>query len=309
MLPAPTRQSHTPSQLPSPTRQPLHASPPRCTHQARLAVRPQAFIGDWFRWQQHLERAAAAPLPQAPSLARPPLLERCFAAHAASESHLSAQPGRPEWNGFQPPTQDRTPPGAHAAVRRPATAPAGPIEDLGEDQLLDELVTSMRDGPSTPLGLDISPHQELPELELSTARLAMLARNIELLSGKRMPQLQKQKRDYVSSWMRLAIARRRHRELQHTASPAARAPRVDANPIRAFEGVRRNSNASGALRSLLDDYPLIGGQDGSGEVEALEVPIEHLAIVTEQVEQLTGRKAPRQPRARREYLAAVYRTM
>ena len=80
----------------------------------------------------------------------------------------------------------------------------------------------------------------------------------------------------------------------------ARSPRrVDVDYTRPAA----SDGQASALHKLLREYgPPDKGHDGAFE---LRVPNEHLQIVVSQAEALTGAKAPRQPRARREWLAAL----
>jgi hypothetical protein len=171
-----------------------------------------------------------------------------------------------------------------------------------------------------------SQHSDLPGLHLTPQRLAVLGKSIELLSGKRCPALMKQKRDYIAAWWRLALARSAHTASLNSPQPATPVRRQEYNPLRLGEEateVPRASPGAGsggqheaaraaltptqraALKRLLDGYGAPrAAADGAWEVL---VPNEHLHIVCSQVAQLTGQTTPRQPRAKREWLAEVSR--
>ena len=139
------------------------------------------------------------------------------------------------------------------------------------------------------------------QLDLTPTRLAALGKQIELLSGRRAPSLIKQKRDFILAWWRLALARHAHTALIHSPSPQPSARRVEVNPLYADTASRGRSHE--ALQRLLAEYSTPDAAPG-GTME-LRVPVEQLQIVCTQVENLTGTKAPRQPRARREWLASL----
>ena len=130
-----------------------------------------------------------------------------------------------------------------------------------------------------------------------------------------VPHLMKQKRDFILSWWRQAAARQAAARQAHSPGVQAAAPhlaptspalRVDHNPLRVYadaspRGV--SSETREILNRLLVQYGMPDhGPEGTFE---LRVPVEHLQIVCSQVEKLTSSKAPRQPRARREWLAAI----
>lgn len=79
-------------------------------------------------------------------------------------------------------------------------------------------------------------------------------------------QLQTQKRDFVLSWLRLALDRQQHTERLQSGSPPERATpakRIDQNPISSYEPLRsyfNNRSIAEALCALLGEY----GQVRSG---------------------------------------------
>ena len=179
-------------------------------------------------------------------------------------------------------------------------------ENLNEHEMLAELASSVP--PATLSTLTASVAAGVPceiELGLSNSRLAVMGRHVELLSGKKMPNLIKQRRDFVLAWWRQALARRAHDDglaAQVMPTPPSPAKRIEPNPLHMHE--RRATDAKTALRELLKVY---GAPDhmGDGGIE-LRVPNEHLQIVCSQVEALTGGTVPRQPRAKREWLAEAW---
>ena len=125
--------------------------------------------------------------------------------------------------------------------------------------------------------------------------------SLSQLSGKRVPHLVKQRRDFVIAWLRQALARTAHDNLLSSPLPSSPAKRVEANPLHHDD--RRMSEQKSALGQLLGVYGAPDRvQDGAYE---LRVPNEHLQIVCSQVANLTGLTMPRQPRARREWLAEI----
>ena len=66
-------------------------------------------------------------------------------------------------------------------------------------------------------------------LRLTPIRLAILSKQIEALSGRKPPSLIKQKKDYVVSHWRLALARAAHRDL--VQSPTPQTPLRRTTPI------------------------------------------------------------------------------
>jgi hypothetical protein len=88
---------------------------------------------------------------------------------------------------------------------------------------------------------------------------------------------------------------------------AARTPRVEGSPITA--GTETRAVTRGRLRALLADYAVPGhtpDPDAGSLAGLLRVPDDHLPILTAQAAQLSGALAPRQPQARREFLAELY---
>ena len=151
-------------------------------------------------------------------------------------------------------------------------------------------------------------------MHLTNTRLSVISKSIELMSGKRVPNLMKQRKDYVLSWWRQALAKDAHVQMLHSPLPVSPAKRVEANPLLAGSGggggavadARRSKEERVALRELLAIY---GEPDrmADGGME-LRVPNEHLQIVCSQVATLTGGNIPRQPRAKREWLAEAAMT-
>ena len=157
-----------------------------------------------------------------------------------------------------------------------------------------------------------------PQLVASTTRCHWQIARAHLRAA--LPFLMK-RRDYIIAWWRLALARSAHETLINSPQPATPVRRQDFNPLH-FGEQQQQQRAAGqqqqqgepvsltptqrtALKRLLDGYgaprPAV---DGAWEVL---VPNEHLHIVCSQVSQLTGQSTPRQPRARREWLADVVR--
>ena len=103
----------------------------------------------------------------------------------------------------------------------------------------------------------------------------------------------------MSAWARNALARRSHaaalRDGGAEGGGCAPVPRLDRNIT--APSIDTSKSAS-MLRALLAEYATPGG--------ALDVPLEHLAIVAEQAEHLVNAKAPRPPQARRDWLAALW---
>ena len=163
-----------------------------------------------------------------------------------------------------------------------------PPKDLSEDQILNELLGGGGGGGELAASLSLTP-----------TRLAAVAEQIELISGRRAPRLQQQRREYVSAWARNALARRSHaaalRDGGAEGGGCAPVPRLDRNIT--APSIDTSKSAS-MLRALLAEYATPGG--------ALDVPLEHLAIVAEQAEHLVNAKAPRPPQARRDWLAALW---
>jgi len=78
------------------------------------------------------------------------------------------------------------------------------------------------------------------------------------------------------------------------------------------EGEAGSLKATQALAELLRAYAPGGGDNNGGEGGSeggggLSVPSEHLALLVEQTEWLSGSRAPRQPLARRAYLDEAWR--
>ena len=85
-------------------------------------------------------------------------------------------------------------------------------------------------------------------LRLTPIRLAILSKQIEALSGRKPPSLIKQKKDYVVSYWRLALARAAHRDLVQSPTPQTPLRRVDTNPANfgALEGTSGGGHGGGA---------------------------------------------------------------
>ena len=164
-------------------------------------------------------------------------------------------------------------------------------------------------------------HVEPSKLQLTPPRLAALGKSIELLSGRRAPRLIKQKQDFIVAWWRLALARSAQSEALMAATtppPPSPATRVESQPHQVGVGmgvgaapaggggggarVQVPPQAASALKGLLGQYGAPDHTDGAAE---LRVPNERLQIVCSQVAQLVGEEMPRQPRARREWLAQI----
>ena len=211
--------------------------------------------------------------------------------------------------------------GAPGSSRRASSS--GDPDHLTESEILHELsqTISPQELESFASAAFNGERAEISNLNLSPQRLAVIGKSLELISGRRCPSLMKQKRDYIIAWWRLALARSAHETLINSPQPATPVRRQDFNPLHFGEQQQQQSAAGqqqqqgepvsltptqrAALKRLLDGYgaprPAV---DGAWEVL---VPNEHLHIVCSQVSQLTGQSTPRQPRARREWLADVVR--
>ena len=295
----------------------------------------QALVGDWYRWTVHLRHGAAAAAAAAAPAAPPPPAAALTAAasiprlppHFASPPPQTAPPStRGMASGGGPSSMNlflsapmspaagggapTTPPSSGRRGLASGGGPSGggpmsnglpsarlragerdyePPKDLSEDQILNELLGGGGGGGGE---LAASP-------SLTPTRLAAVAEQIELISGRRAPRLQQQRREYVSAWARNALARRSHaaalRDGGAEGGGCAPVPRLDRNIT--APSIDTSKSAS-MLRALLAEYATPGG--------ALDVPLEHLAIVAEQAEHLVNAKAPRPPQARRDWLAALW---
>ena len=271
------------------------------------------FVSDWYRWQVHLRRGAAAGRHPAPTAAPPrPRVPPLPASLVAPTYHEPSPGARPM---TAPPLSSRdelrSTPTASLSASLTSRSGIEDAEDMTPAEVMAELAASVHPAEAAHFyaAAVAGSHCEV-NLTLNPTRLAALGKQVEQLSGKRVPHLMKQKRDYIVSWWRLAVARQAHSDAVNSpagiAAPAHGAAtvlspsrRADANPVRAFDpGTPRS-----AIQKLLGEY---GAPDkGSEGAYELRVPVEHLQIICSQAEQLTGQKAPRQPRARREWLAAL----
>ena len=226
--------------------------------------------------------------------------------------------------GYQPgggggaPAQTPSPRATAAAApgSRPGSQPGervgtGTPPSLLHDEDLDEGgVLSALAGHANLPEEALTPQAVVATAQLLEAwRLNSFAKQIAVLSGRRMPQLQQQRREYVAAWWRDALARRAFAEEQlvpHPTGVAARTPRVEGNAL--LMGREKRDVERGRLRALLADYaqPANPHRGAAGIADVLRIPDDHLPILATQAELLSGAKAPRQPQARREYLAQLY---
>ena len=211
------------------------------------------FVSDWYRWHVHLQRGGYAPvvpvrhthqsthqsalssaLSSVPQLQLPPpslphslpLLPPAY--HERSLDALpSPRPSTVPPSGAEVGTSFRQGDLSARSHRSPAGLTAGLQhvfeEQLTEEQIITELHASLPPADAAAFeraALTSAPFE--PDLQLPTARLAALAKHIEAISGRKVPQLQKLKRDYVVSWWRQTAARRLHMATLH--SPRAPVP-------------------------------------------------------------------------------------
>ena len=229
------------------------------------------------------------------------------------------------WAGA--PLQTQETPRSDLNSARSTSSSYAELDELNEEQILDELASTTPPAEMRAFAqAALNGENVMVTLHLSQTRLSVVGKSIELCSGKRCPTLIKQKRDYIGNWWRQALARSAHSSLVHSPQPSTPAKRIDANPLHlGDDGASSNRFSSGgrgagapgsgsqianltstqrtALKRLLSEYgePRLAAE---GAIE-LHVPNEHLLIVCSQVSQLTGQTTPRQPRAKREWLADV----
>jgi len=168
---------------------------------------------------------------------------------------------------------------------------------------------NLSDAASYSRGLGLGLGQHVPSSELGA-----VCQQIELLWGRKAPKLPQQRRLFIDTWFN-----KQQQAQQDDALPLSRpstpasigsggmggslrsrpAPRIDRNSLLMYgaQGGKQNTQ----LLALLSQY-----EEASELASPIMVPTEHLAIVTEQVEAITGKPAPRQPQARHDYLAAAY---
>ena len=275
------------------------------------------FVSDWYRWHVHLQRGGYAPvvpvrhthqsthqsalssalssvptsaLSSVPQLQLPPpslphslpLLPPAY--HERSLDALpSPRPSTVPPSGAEVGTSFRQ--GDLSARSNMSTAGLQHVfeEQLTEEQIITELHASLPPADAAAFeraALTSAPFE--PDLQLPTARLAALAKHIEAISGRKVPQLQKLKRDYVVSWWRQTAARRLHMATLH--SP--RAPVPSAVPSAAPGGSTSprleyppppNESLLFAARAYADNPPptspaTAGTPRGVGESPAFTLP-------------------------------------
>ena len=105
------------------------------------------------------------------------------------------------------------------------------------------------------------------------------------------------------AWLRQALARTAHDNAVLSPPPSSPAKPLVTAAIAPPTHNEDQSKQRAALRELLGVY---GAPDRvQGGAYELRVPNEHLQIVCSQGANLTGLSMPRQPRARREWLAEI----
>jgi len=167
----------------------------------------------------------------------------------------------------------------------------GADPELTEQQLLDIL---------QPLHADAAASAQVP-----SALLPGMAQKIELISGRKAPRLLQQKRTYVADWVN-EMQKKRERQRQLAESPLGatmRACRLDNRSMLMHE----DGSAHDQVLALLGKYaegpaPSAAG----GGVRALRVPVEHVSILTQQLEAITGTRAPKHEHARRALLDKAF---
>ena len=204
------------------------------------------FVSDWYRWHVHLQRGGYAPVvpmrhthqsqlssvpPSVPQLQLPPpslphslpLLPPAY--HERSLDALpSPRPSTVPPTGAELGTRFRH---GDLSARSNMSTHAG-LQHVYEEQLTEEQIVTELSASLPPADAAAFERAALtsttfePDLQLPTARLAALAKHIEAISGRKVPQLQKLKRDYVVSWWRQTAARRLHMATLH--SPRAPVP-------------------------------------------------------------------------------------
>lgn len=310
----------------------------------------EEFVRDWYRWQAHMRRGLGSDAPTA-THGQPGMYANILsaAAHvdvggadadaafdaARNAARVAAQPLVPP---LVPNYSERAPGdfglghGLASIAGRPMSTPPGSarsmasarshVSDEGVEMSEQEVLTELESAvsPADLQALATAAMLGAPcevNLSISTARLAILGKYVETLSGKRVPHLMRQRKDYVLSWWRQSLAKGagtpRGGTPRGTPTPASPAMRPITAPLDWGSGGGGSGGVASRLPSLsspakqLRELLAVWGAPDRGLDGAFElrVPNENLQLVCSQVAALTGVDIPRQARARREMLAEV----